>query len=151
MKVVLWFLMMFMPFMANASSVNEEQLFHRLDSYIAQRSKFTQRKEAKLLRLKKQLYAAGQIRKEENERIVMEKSRFAKLLLDCRNEWQMGWSKEFREMEEEKLLDAILTYMKDWMMLEEKGEQIVILPGAGRLAGRYPEDFTHLTGGTEHE
>lgn len=52
MKVVLWFLMMLMPLMANASSVNEEQLFHRLDSYIAQRSKFTQRKEAKLLRLK---------------------------------------------------------------------------------------------------
>lgn len=59
MKVVLWFLMMFMPFMANASSVNEEQLFHRLDSYIAQRSKFTQRKEAKLLRLKKQLYTTS--------------------------------------------------------------------------------------------
>lgn len=56
MKVVLWFLMMFMPLMASASSVNEEQLFHRLDSYIAQRSKFTQRKEAKLLRLKKQLH-----------------------------------------------------------------------------------------------
>ena len=56
MKVVLWFLMMLMPLMANASSVNEEQLFHRLDSYIAQRSKFTQRKEAKLLRLKKQLH-----------------------------------------------------------------------------------------------
>ena len=27
---------------------------------------------------------SGKIRKEENERIVMEKSRFAKLLLDCR-------------------------------------------------------------------
>lgn len=59
MKVVLWFLMMFMPLMANASSINEEQLFHRLDSYIAQRSKFTQRKEAKLLRLKKQLYTTS--------------------------------------------------------------------------------------------
>lgn len=59
MKVVLWFLMMLMPLMANASSVNEEQLFHRLDSYIAQRSKFTQRKEAKLLRLKKQLYTTS--------------------------------------------------------------------------------------------
>lgn len=56
MKVVLWFLMMLMPLLASASSVNEEQLFRRLDSYIAQRSKFTQRKEAKLLRLKKQLY-----------------------------------------------------------------------------------------------
>ena len=59
MKVVLWFLMMFMPLLASASSVNEEQLFHRLDSYIAQRSKFTQRKEAKLLRLKKQLYTTS--------------------------------------------------------------------------------------------
>ena len=56
MKVVLWFLMMLMPLLASASSINEEQLFHRLDSYIAQRSKFTQRKEAKLLRLKKQLH-----------------------------------------------------------------------------------------------
>ena len=46
MKVVLWFLMMFMPLVANASSINEEQLIHRLDSYIAQRSKFTQRIEA---------------------------------------------------------------------------------------------------------
>lgn len=59
MKVVLWFLMMLMPLLASASSVNEEQLFHRLDSYIAQRSKFTQRKEAKLLRLKKQLYTTS--------------------------------------------------------------------------------------------
>ncbi|MGN9061120.1 hypothetical protein [Segatella copri] len=48
-----------MPLLASASSVNEEQLFHRLDSYIAQRSKFTQRKEAKLLRLKKQLYTTS--------------------------------------------------------------------------------------------
>ena len=36
MKVVLWFFMMLMPLLASASSVNEEQLFHRLDSYIAQ-------------------------------------------------------------------------------------------------------------------
>lgn len=64
MKVVLWFLMMFMPLMANASSVNKEQLFHRLDSYIAQRSKFTQRKEAKLLRLKKQLHMTSDKRRQ---------------------------------------------------------------------------------------
>lgn len=53
MKVVLWFLMMFMPLMANASSVNEEQLFHRLDSYIAQRSKFTQRKRSETAKTQK--------------------------------------------------------------------------------------------------
>lgn len=54
MKFVLWLLMM-MPAVANASSEYEEQLFRRLDSYIAQRSKFAQRKEQKLLRLKKQV------------------------------------------------------------------------------------------------
>lgn len=37
-------------------------------------------------------------------------------------------------MEEEKLLDAILTYMKDWMMLEEKGEADRDTSG-GRKAG----------------
>ncbi len=47
--------MMLVPLMAKASNeVNEELLFRRLDSYIAQREKFSQRKEAKLLKLKKQ-------------------------------------------------------------------------------------------------
>lgn len=53
MKVVLWLLMMIMPMMASAYTGNEGQLFRRLDSYVAQRSKFSQKKEQKLLRLKK--------------------------------------------------------------------------------------------------
>ncbi len=53
-KLVLWLLMMMMPAMASASE-NEEQLFRRLDSYIAQRSKYSQRKEHQLAGLKKQV------------------------------------------------------------------------------------------------
>lgn len=53
MKVVLWLLMMIMPMMASAYTGNEGQLFRRLDSYVAQRSMFSQKKEQKLLRLKK--------------------------------------------------------------------------------------------------
>lgn len=53
MKVVLWLLMMIMPMMASAYTENEGQLFRRLDSYVAQRSMFSQKKEQKLLRLKK--------------------------------------------------------------------------------------------------
>lgn len=41
--------------MANASHISDEQLFRRLDSYIAQRDKFSQLKEQKLLNLKKQV------------------------------------------------------------------------------------------------
>ena len=55
MKLLLWFLMM-MPTMASAASENEELLFRRLDSYIAQREKYSQQKEEKLLQLKRQLH-----------------------------------------------------------------------------------------------
>lgn len=44
---------MIMPMMASAYTGNEGQLFRRLDSYVAQRSMFSQKKEQKLLRLKK--------------------------------------------------------------------------------------------------
>ena len=40
-------------------------------------------------------------------------SEFADLLFSCRKQWKSGWSKEFREMEEEKLLrDSDRVYEK---------------------------------------
>ena len=60
---------------------------------------------------------------------------------------EKGWSKEFREMEETKLIETVRTYMENWLMIRGEADQIVILPAAGRLAGFYPEDFM---GGTEN-
>ena len=60
---------------------------------------------------------------------------------DCRMALKDAWSKEYREMEEDKLIEAVASYMKNWMMLRICGEQIIILPAVGRAAGSYPEDF----------
>lgn len=86
------------------------------------------------------------LKQEENGCILMKQDEFRKLLLECRRECGNGWSKEFREMEKEKLIETVTVYMKNWMLLRCEENQIAILPSAGRTTGIYPEDFK---GGTE--
>ena len=88
----------------------------------------------------------GKLEKKDNECIYLKRSRFAEMVSDCRNQWNDAWSKEFREMDEGKLLDTILEYMKNWLMLQCDEDEITILPAVGRITGYYPEDFE---GGTK--
>lgn len=88
----------------------------------------------------------GELEKRDSECINLSRSRFAEIVSDCRSQWYDAWSKEFREMDEDKLLDTIMAYMKDWMMLQCDEDQITVLPAVGRIAGYYPEDFE---GGTK--
>ena len=83
----------------------------------------------------------GKLEKTENERIFMSRKKFADLVHECRDKWLAGWSKEFREMDEKKLLETIVKYMEDWLMIRCENEQIVIYPATGRLSGVYPDDF----------
>lgn len=85
--------------------------------------------------------AIGNLEKTENERIFMSRKKFADLVHECRDKWLAGWSKEFREMDEKKLLETIVKYMEDWLMIRCQNEQIVIYPATGRLSGVYPDDF----------
>lgn len=84
---------------------------------------------------------AGKLKKTENESISISRERFAGLVLECHGKWKAGWSKEFREMDEKKLLETIMNYMEDWMMIRCEKEQVVISPAVGRLSGAYPADF----------
>ena len=85
--------------------------------------------------------AIGKLEKTENERIFMSRKKFADLVHECRDKWLAGWSKEFREMDEKKLLETIVKYMEDWLMIRCENEQIVIYPVTGRMSGVYPDDF----------
>ena len=67
MKKIVWLLMMvmmpmvMMPMVANAAFSrnvdleDEDELFYRLDQYIARRDEFSSKKEKKLIRMKKKL------------------------------------------------------------------------------------------------
>ena len=78
---------------------------------------------------------------QEDERIEVTRDYFERLILECRSRWKEGWSKEFREMDEKKLVESVLEYMKNWMMIQCRDEMVSILPTAVRVTGYYPADF----------
>lgn len=83
----------------------------------------------------------GKLVKQENEIITITKQSFCDLILECREKWNVGWSKEYREMDEGKLVDVVKNYMESWMFIREYADMIMFLPAVGKQAGFYPEDF----------
>lgn len=75
---------------------------------------------------------------------------FDEMIWKCRNKWQSAWSKEYREMERDKLVKVIKGYMLDWMLIRRRQECILIYPAAGKVAGFYPSDF-QIKGDEENE
>ncbi|MCX7781643.1 MAG: TIGR02678 family protein [Negativicutes bacterium] len=77
---------------------------------------------------------------------------FERLLAECRERYQAGWTKECRELPLGKLAAGLLEDLIDWHLAAWDGETALIQlkPALGRLAGRYPEDFAaKLSGGRE--
>lgn len=83
----------------------------------------------------------GTLQKQENEQIVISKAHFSELVISCKEQWSLGWSKEFREMEADRLVETVAGYMKHWMLIREDEQNVAILPAVGRQRGEYPKDF----------
>lgn len=79
--------------------------------------------------------------KRQDECIIASKKEFQEELYDCRGRYSPAWSKEYREMEDDKLLTAVISYMKSWMMIDENDGEIIIYPAAGKMIGNYPVEF----------
>lgn len=92
----------------------------------------------------RQALSSGELVRQDDESIVITRQEFLELLLSCRNKWKNGWSKEYREMTAEKLFDTVETYMKNWMLIREKEDMVIILPAIARQVGFYPEDFEEV-------
>lgn len=92
--------------------------------------------------------ATGVLQKQENERILIGEQAFNELVLACREQWQSAWSKEYREMEPDRMVKNVTEYMIQWMLLARSGEGYEILPSVGKLAAQYPADYRGQDGGT---
>lgn len=88
-----------------------------------------------------QILKSGKLVKQENETMTITKQQFSELILTCRKKWSTGWSKEYREMDEGRLVDTVKNYMTEWMFIRKDEDMIIILPAVGKQAGFYPEDF----------
>ena len=75
----------------------------------------------------------------EDETIEISCSKFKDLLLKVKKQYQALWSKEYKEMSDEKYVFQVKEYMKRWMMLKENNENIIVYPSCGLIGGRYAE------------
>lgn len=81
------------------------------------------------------------LKREENDCIYLSGEQFGALLEEGRKQYGCAWSKEFREMQPEKLGTVILEYMKSWMFAVNEGERIRFFPAVGKWIGTYPQNF----------
>lgn len=82
----------------------------------------------------------------ENDTILISRAYFETMLEEVGRKNRAGWSKEYREMKFENLVDDVMRYMEDFGMIQlnRQGAELTIMSLAGKLVGSYPADFTGL-------
>lgn len=75
----------------------------------------------------------------DNDTINMPTSKFNVILLNQKRKYQELWSKEYREISDEKYLLLVKEYMKKWLMIKEKENQIIIYPSLAITSGKYSD------------
>lgn len=83
---------------------------------------------------------SGELEKKNDECIYMGRVDFENLLTECRNRWKGAWSKEYREMDDEKYIRSVTEYMEKWMMIKCDADTVTVMPSAAMAAGRYPDE-----------
>lgn len=84
---------------------------------------------------------AGEWKRETDETIRVSREEFVAFVAECQRQWKSAWSKEYRDMDPGRLVTAVKGYMRDWMMIQETQEEVVICPAAAKQTGFYPDDF----------
>lgn len=87
------------------------------------------------------LVERGKLIREKNEYIRISRRKFQAIVEKCKKKYSCAWSKEFREMQLEKLIKVVLEYMKSWMLAMTEEDEVVLLPSVGKLTGVYPQEF----------
>ena len=66
-----------------------------------------------------------------------------KLIREVKSKYSKGFSKEFRELDEDKLLFEVVEYMKQFDMIRynESNNEYIIMPICFKIIGKYPKDF----------
>ena len=74
----------------------------------------------------------------QDDTIIISNSKFEDILLKLKKQYQEFYSKEFKEMTNDKYISIIKNYMKNWLMIKEDNDQIIIYPGIAITSGKYP-------------
>lgn len=96
-----------------------------------------------VLHLNKKIYSMvknGDMHREANDAVIISEENFRNILNEVKETKSHGWSKEYRECNEEKLYQQVVYYMESFSMIDKK-DKIYIYPLIAKVVGDYPEDF----------
>ena len=90
----------------------------------------------------------GEYKENINDLIYISNIEFLRLIREVKEKFGWGFSKEYREMEEEKLEQEIVKFMKEFDMIRENKEtkEYIIMPMCFKIMGNYPENFVRWFG-----
>lgn len=84
---------------------------------------------------------AGEIEVPPDEQLSLPKETFRRLIEECKERYGHGFNKTYREMTTEEFCREVLSYMTELNLIETERDTVHLRPVAGKIAGKYPEDF----------
>ena len=79
----------------------------------------------------------GTLQRREDDTAVITRREFQRCVNQCRALFHERWGRQMREMTEDKLCEELLAYMTGWMMIEERGDFLLLCPAAAKWTGYY--------------
>lgn len=73
----------------------------------------------------------------EDDTITISNVKFEDILIKLKKQYQEFFSKEYREMANEKYILLVKEYMKKWLMIKEDESQVIIYPCSAITSGSY--------------
>lgn len=83
----------------------------------------------------------NKLSKEQNDTIVISEIEFSQIIKLLKQKYSQGFSKEYREMNEQDLETQIYDFMEEYDMMRKEEKQFRIMPIAFKVKGRYPKEF----------
>lgn len=78
-----------------------------------------------------------------DDKVNISEIQMINLVREVKEKYGKGFSKEYRELDEEKLMLEIVAYMKQFDMIRynEENKEYIIMPICFKIIGKYPKDF----------
>ena len=81
--------------------------------------------------------------RQKDETVIVDEMNLHRLIRDVKEKYSKGFTKKYREMPEGEFVKEVLEQMEFWSFIgfKKNTHQIIIYPSAGKITGRFPNDF----------
>lgn len=83
----------------------------------------------------------GEFPREPDDTVPFTPREFRRQVGLCRQQYGNGLGRRLRAVSDEALCRELMTYMRDWMLLTERGGMLYLCPAAARWTGTFPANY----------